>query len=26
EMNENLPLLNGCIKSWHLHMLILQKN
>ncbi|HCJ6705167.1 TPA: SAM-dependent methyltransferase, partial [Acinetobacter baumannii] len=24
--NENLPLLNGCIKSWHLHMLILQKN
>ncbi|RJN42092.1 SAM-dependent methyltransferase, partial [Acinetobacter baumannii] len=22
----NLPLLNGCIKSWHLHMLILQKN
>ncbi|HBM2025784.1 TPA: SAM-dependent methyltransferase, partial [Acinetobacter baumannii] len=23
---ENLPLLNGCIKSWHLHMLILQKN
>ncbi|MEN3490229.1 SAM-dependent methyltransferase, partial [Acinetobacter baumannii] len=26
EMNENLPLLNGCIKSWHLHMLIIQKN
>ncbi|MDB0281157.1 methyltransferase domain-containing protein [Acinetobacter seifertii] len=25
EMNENLPLLNGYIKSWHLHMLILQK-
>ncbi|CAI3155087.1 tRNA (cmo5U34)-methyltransferase [Acinetobacter oleivorans] len=25
EMNENLPLLNGFIKSWHLHMLILQK-
>ncbi|MCW1264968.1 SAM-dependent methyltransferase, partial [Acinetobacter baumannii] len=25
-MNENLPLLNGCIKTWHLHMLILQKS
>ncbi|EXA92371.1 SAM-dependent methyltransferase domain protein, partial [Acinetobacter baumannii 1267820] len=26
EMNENLPLLEGYIKTWHLHMLILQKN
>ncbi|SSS09304.1 SAM-dependent methyltransferase [Acinetobacter baumannii] len=26
EMNENLPLLNGCIKTWHLHMLMLQKS
>ncbi len=25
EMNKNLPLLNGFIKSWHFHMLILQK-
>lgn len=25
KMNENLPLLNGYIKSWHLHMMILQK-
>ncbi|HFF4753375.1 TPA: SAM-dependent methyltransferase, partial [Acinetobacter baumannii] len=25
EINENLPLLDGYIKTWHLHMLILQK-
>lgn len=25
EMKENLPLLSGHIKSWHLHMVILQK-
>ncbi|MDR6798073.1 methyltransferase domain-containing protein [Acinetobacter calcoaceticus] len=25
EINEKLPLLSGYIKSWHLHMLILQK-
>ena len=25
EINENLPLLEGYIKTWHLHMLILQK-
>ncbi|KAE9893725.1 SAM-dependent methyltransferase, partial [Enterobacteriaceae bacterium TzEc051] len=24
--NENLPLLEGYIKTWHLHMLILQKS
>ncbi|EMN4639766.1 SAM-dependent methyltransferase, partial [Acinetobacter baumannii] len=23
---ENLPLLEGYIKTWHLHMLILQKS
>lgn len=26
EINENLPLLEGYIKTWHLHMLILQKS
>ncbi|NYB17260.1 MAG: SAM-dependent methyltransferase, partial [Acinetobacter baumannii] len=26
EINENLPLLDGYIKTWHLHMLILQKS